>query len=138
MQNLSIPSLRLVLTGLAAASLVACATPPDDQGHDGHHPGQTANATVPSPSASAGAMGSGMTGGTMMGGTGNCAMMGSGKDDRACNMQQMNKEQMCAMYRSMRDAPNEEARRAMMERNMQGVSPEMRQQHAEMMRQQCQ
>lgn len=138
MQNLSIPSLRLVLTGLAAGSLVACATPPNDQGHDEHHPGQTANATGPSASASAGAMGSGMAGGAMMGGSGNCAMMGSGKDDRACNMQQMNKEQMCAMYRSMRDAPNEEARRAMMERNMHGMSPEMRRQHAEMMRQQCQ
>jgi hypothetical protein len=38
----------------------------------------------------------------------------------------------------MRDAPDEQARQAMMERQMQGMSPQMRQQHLDMMRQQCQ
>lgn len=50
----------------------------------------------------------------------------------------MNKDAMCAMYRSMQNAPTEQDRQAMMERNMQGMSPEMRQRHMEMMRQQCQ
>jgi hypothetical protein len=138
MQNLPIPSIRHILTALAAASLVACAAPPAGEGHARHHPGQAENATVPPASAASGAQGGGMTGGAMMGSAGNCPMMGSGQPAGACNMQQMNKEQMCAMYRSMRDAPNEEARQAMMERRMQGMSPQMRQQHIEMMRQQCQ
>jgi hypothetical protein len=63
-------------------------------------------------------------------------MMGGNK--AAGGMQHMDKEAMCAMYRNMRDAPTEQARQAMMDRNMQGMPPEMRQQHMEMMRQQCQ
>lgn len=139
MQNLSIPSIRHFLTALAAVSLVACAAPPPGgQDHVRHHPGQTGNATVPQAAATSGAHGSGMMAGAMMGNGANCAMMGSGTTGGACHMQHMSKEQMCAMYRSMRDAPNEQARQAMMERHMQGVSPEMRQQHMEMMRQYCQ
>lgn len=138
MQNLPNPSIRRILTGLVAASLVACAAPADDQRHTQHHPGQAENATAPATSATSAAQGGGMMGGTMMGSGSGCAMMGGGKTDGACSMQNMNKDEMCAMYRGMRDAQNEQARQALMERHMQGVSPQMRQQHMEMMRQQCQ
>jgi hypothetical protein len=74
------------------------------------------------------------------------SMMGSGAGQEIMGgttappgaMQPMDKETMCSMYRSMRDAPNDQARQAMMDRQMKGMSREMRQQHMEMMRQQCQ
>lgn len=44
---------------------------------------------------------------------------------------------MCAMHRDMQGAPNAEARRAVEERHMQGMSPEQRRQHMEMMRRHC-
>lgn len=44
---------------------------------------------------------------------------------------------MCAMHREMQAAPNEEARRAIVERHMQGMSPEQRDQHMDMMRKHC-
>ena len=50
----------------------------------------------------------------------------------------MDKDAMCAMYRNMQNASTDEQRHEMMERNMQGMSPEMRQQHMEMMQRQCQ
>lgn len=147
MQNQPNRSIRHMLAGLVAASLVACAAPAADPGHARHHPGQTGNATPPASSATSGAqggamgsgmMGGGMAGGTMMGSGGSCAMMGGDKTAGACGMQNMNKDQMCAMYRGMRDAPNEQARQAMMDHHMQGMSPQMRQQRMEIMRQQCQ
>ncbi|WP_292044475.1 hypothetical protein [Massilia sp. UBA6681] len=44
---------------------------------------------------------------------------------------------MCAMHREMQAAPNEAARRAIAERQMQGMSPEQRDQRMQMMRQHC-
>ncbi|GAB3466123.1 hypothetical protein GCM10027321_31960 [Massilia terrae] len=73
----------------------------------------------------------------MMGGNAGCGMMPCGPSAKG-EPQHMNKESMCAMYRAMQNAPTEQDRQAMMERNMQGMSPEMRQQHMEMMRKQCQ
>jgi hypothetical protein len=64
-------------------------------------------------------------------------MMGASKGGWSGGMQQMDMEAMCAMYRSMRDAPSEQARQAMMERHMPNMSPEMRLHHMEMLRQHC-
>lgn len=143
-------SIRTLAALAAAASLVACANPSGGQDHAEHHPGQSADTAAAgssgAPPAQAGMMGSGMAGSQggcgMMGSQAGCGMMGSSQAGSqaagAGGMQGMNKEQMCAMYRSMRDAPNEQARQTMMDQRMQGMSPEMRQQHMEMMRQQCQ
>lgn len=143
-------SIRTLAALAAAASLVACATPPGGQDHAEHHPGQSADTAAAgsagTPSAQAGMMGGSMAGSQggcgMMGSQGGCGMMGSSQAASqaagAGGMQQMNKEEMCAMYRNMRNAPNEQARQAMMDQRMRGMSPEMRQQHMEMMRQQCQ
>jgi len=136
MLNKPIFSIQFLATLAAAASLAACANVPGDQDHGAHHPGQSA-------STMAGSQGScGMMGGATAGNQAGCDMMGGsqagGQTGSAAGMHQMNKEDMCAMYRSMRDAPNEQARQAMMDRNMEAMSPEMRQRHMEMMRQQCQ
>jgi len=64
-------------------------------------------------------------------------MTGGGTAAGSGGMQPMHKETMCAMYRAMRDAPNEQARQAMMDRNMREMSPEMREHYLEMMPQQC-
>jgi hypothetical protein len=53
-------------------------------------------------------------------------------------MQAMDKGRMCSMYRGMQDAPDDQARQAMMDRLMPGMSPDTRRRHMEMMRQQCQ
>jgi hypothetical protein len=78
-----------------------------------------------------------MAQGAMTGSHAGCGMMGANTAGCPGGMQQ-DKDAMCAMYRDMRDAPNEQARQAMMDRHMQAMSPEMRQHHMEMMRQQCQ
>lgn len=82
--------------------------------------------------------GCGMTGEGTVGSQGGCGMMGAGHVAGPGGIQHMDKDAMCAMYRSMQNAPTEQDRQAMMERDMQGMSPEMRQRHMEMMRQQCQ
>jgi len=119
-----IPSIHILAGLLVTAGLVACANPEGDQGHEQHHPGQSANAAGPGnageSSSTGGMMGRGMTGASEGG------------------PHTMDKDAMCAMYRGMRDAPSEQERQAMMERNMPGMSPEVRQQHMEMMQQQCQ
>lgn len=138
-----------IVAGLAvAASLLACASPPDAQDHARHHSGQPAN-TAPPPVGASSAQG-GMAGGAMTGSQAGCGMMGGsttgsqagcgmmGDNKAAGGMRHMDREAMCAMYRSMRDAPTEQARLAMMDRNMQAMSPEMRERHIEMMREQCQ
>jgi hypothetical protein len=113
---------------IITAGLVACANAGNGQQHEQHHAeqGASANQSVSSGASSStgGMMGKGMT----ESGAG-CPMMGCGA---------MDKEAACRMYRSMGDAPNEQERQAMMERYLQGMSPEMRQRHMEMMRQQCQ
>ena len=44
---------------------------------------------------------------------------------------------MCAHHREMMGAKTPEERQAMMERHMQGMTPEMRSRHMEMMRERC-
>jgi hypothetical protein len=117
-----------ILAGLAAACLVGCANPSGAQDHGQHHAGQSENSMAPVSSDTSPAQG-GMTGGAMKGSQAGCGSAG---------MQHMDKDSMCAMYRSMRDAPTEQARQMMMDRQMQGMSPEMRQHHMDMLRQQCQ
>jgi hypothetical protein len=133
-----IPSIHVLAALLAAAILAACANPRGDQNHGQHHPGQSATsaATVPAPPGASSSQGS-MMGGPMTRSHGGCSMMGGGRAAPG-GMQHMDKEAMCSMYRSMRDAPSEQERRTMMERNMQSMSPEMRERHLEMMRQECQ
>lgn len=107
---------RILAALLAAGFVVGCAVPADSQ-HAGHH---------------AGAQG-GMAGTATTQSAPCCAMMGG-----QGGMRPQDREAMCAMYRGMRDAPDEQARQAMMQRHMQAMTPEMRQRHMEMMRQQCQ
>jgi len=135
------------LTALAVASLAGCASPSDEQRDGMHHMGQSTNATASGPSSQGGS-----AAGTMAASQGGCGMMGAGTsgsgsdcgmmgDSKAANpgaMPRMDKDAMCAIYRGMRDASTEQARQEMMDRQMQGMSPEMRQRHMEMMRQQCQ
>ena len=155
MLNKPIFSIRFLAALVTAASLASCANIPGDQDHGEHHPGQSASTMAEGSSGTSPSQG-GMMGGGMAGSQSGCGMMGGATpgNQAGCGMmgdsqagsqtgsaggtQRMNKEDMCAMYRNMRDAPNEQARQAMMDRNMQGMSPEMRQRHMEMMRQQCQ
>ena len=64
--------------------------------------------------------------------------MGGSMAAGPAGMHRMDKDAMCAMYRKMQNAPTDEERHEMMERYMQNMSPEMRQQHMEMMQRQCQ
>jgi hypothetical protein len=110
----------------AVAALAGCASAGD---HDRHHMDGSDSATAATAA----------TGGTMSAGTtGSAAGCGMMTDCAAAQGQPMNKDAMCAQYRDMQNAPNDEARQAMMDRKMQGMSPEMRQRHMDMMRQQCQ
>lgn len=129
-----------VLIGLVAtAGLVACATQARDEDHGRHHTDSSSASPAEGGMGGSAMTGSqagcGMMGAGMAGSQGGCAMMGDSK--AAGGMQHMDKKSMCAMYRNMRDAPTDQARQEMMDRQMQGVSPEMRQQHMDMMRQQC-
>jgi hypothetical protein len=140
-----IPSTHFLLGLLAAASLAACAGPRVDDQHQ-HHAGQSA-AGSSGMSAQGGTMGGAMTGkhtgcGMMGAATAanqsGCPMMGGSEAASTGAMQATDKGALCSMYRGMRDAPDDQARQAMMDRLMPGMSPEMRQRHMEMMRQQCQ
>jgi len=139
MSKKSIPSVHHLVAGLLAASLAGCAAH-GGYGHARGHRGQEEDARPPEVSSTStrpappGAM---MDAGRM-GNQGGCGMMGSGKTDSACGMQHMNKDAMCSMYRDMRDAPDEQARQAMMDRHMQGMPAEARRRHMDMLRQQCQ
>lgn len=125
-----------VLVGLMALGLAACATPGGDGSHSQHHAGRSANMMPPGPSGAPPAQQGMMSG--PMGSQGGSGMMGAGAAGAPGEMQHMDKASMCAMYRGMQNAPNEQARQAMMDQHMQGMSPEMRQRHIDMMRQQCQ
>lgn len=118
-------SLPRFLAALAAAlALGACTTPNSGTDQAMHHPNQSSGsaAAAAAPGPGHAMMGSGMMGGTQSGGA-----MGAG---------QMDKEAMCAMHRQMHGATAQQ-RESMMEQHMKGMSPEMRQQHMEMMRQHC-
>lgn len=117
MQITSIPSICIL------GGLVACANPPGAQEHGMHHMQQ------PSDTGNASRAQGGMTG---------SAATGSGMMAAPPEAPHGHKKMMCDRFRSMRDAPDAQAREAMMDRQMQGMSPEMRQQHMEMMRQRCQ
>jgi hypothetical protein len=125
-----ISSIHQLAAGVLLASLVGCATPGGAHGPGQGHRGQLEDARPPEVSSTS--TGTPAPGGMMDA----CPMMGSGKTDSACGMH-MNKEAMCSMYRSMRDAPDEQARQAMMDRHLQGMPPEARRRHMEMLRQQC-
>jgi hypothetical protein len=132
-----IPLIRILVGLVATAGLVACANPPADQDHGEHHAGQSADTAAQGSSGTSAAQG-GMMGGSMTGSHAGCGMMGGSQTAGPGGTQHMDKEAMCSMYRNMQHAPNEQARQAMMDPNMQAMSPEMRRQHMEMMRQQCQ
>lgn len=129
-------SLRILASLAVTAGLLACATPVADQDHTEHHPAHLAASKSLGGTAAQSRRGSGV----MMGSQDGCGMMGGDTtgNQAGCGMKHMDKEAMCAMYRSMRDAPTEQARQAMMDQNMKAMSPGMRQQRMEMMRQQCQ
>lgn len=112
-------SLRMT-AALAALALAGCAASHGGQPQDGRHAGPSTAATAPPPSGPFYGLET-ATGGGVAG----SATRHSGEGA------------MCAMHRDMKDAPNEEARRAIAERHMQGISPEQRQQHMEMMRRHC-
>jgi hypothetical protein len=114
--------IRMLATLLTTVALAACASPDSTTDHAGHHPDQATG----TPTQASG----GMPGG--QGGTGMTGGMSSGQ----MNPEGMDMKQMCAMYRNMQNMPMEQ-RQAMMDQQMKGMSPEMRQQHMEMMRQQC-
>lgn len=141
---------RSLVALLAAASLSACTATGDTTDHGAHHPAQTTGSAAPS---GGGTMMGSQTGGGMMGGQSSAGMMGGQSGSGMMGGQSgagmmggvatgtmaprgMDMNQMCAMYRSMQNAPADQ-RQAMMDQQMKGMSAEMRQQHMEMMRQQC-
>jgi hypothetical protein len=133
--NISLSSqARSLIALLAATALSACTAPGDTTDHGAHHPDQAAGATT-SPAPSGNGMTGGQSGGGMMGGQSGSGMMG-GTATGQMGPGGMDMNQMCAMYRNMQSVPADQ-RPAMMDQQMKGMSPEMRQQHLEMMRQQC-
>jgi hypothetical protein len=113
--------IRIIAALLAAVALAACTTPDATTGH-ADHADQARGTAMQAGSGMAG----GQSGAGMAGGTSNSQMKPEGMD----------MSQMCAMHRNMMSMPMEQ-RQAMMDQQMKGMSPEMRQQHMEMMRQQC-
>ena len=108
---------------LAGATMVACAPMQDEQVHPRHHPGRSVDAMAPPASGVHPGQGD-MMGASSAGSTGSTAPA--------------DREAMCARYRGMRDAPDERARQAMMDREMASMPPEMRWRHMEMMGRHCQ
>jgi hypothetical protein len=126
---------RSLIALLAATALLACTTPSDTTDHEAHHPDQAAGGATPGSAPSGNGTMGGQSGAGMMGGQSGAGMMGGTAASQA-GPGGMDKNQMCAMYRNMQSAPADQ-RQAMMDQQMKGMSPEMRQQHLEMMRQQC-
>ena len=127
----------LVAVLIAAAALTGCATSQDE--HRQHHP-EAAAAGWPADMGRGGS--TGMMGGAgpdgqrgMMGGgaDGQKGMMGSG----AGQMGMMDKKSMCEMREKMMSSKSPAERTAMMDDRMKSMSPEERQKHMEMMKQQC-
>jgi hypothetical protein len=105
------------------AALAGCAAPAGN-GPPGASPAETAAA----------ASGPSVAHGATMGGPGGCPMMSAGC---AGALRPGAMQAMCEMRRNLDEAPNEQARQAMMERGMPGMSPEQRRKHMEMMRRHC-
>jgi hypothetical protein len=111
---------------IAATALTGCAAS-QEQDHVQHHP-EGASATSP------GGMGRGGSTGQkgMMGGAdGQMGMMGRDRTGEKMDM-----KSMCEMHNKMMSSKTPQERTAMMDDHMKSMSPEMRQQHMEMM-QQC-
>jgi hypothetical protein len=113
--------IRVLAALLTAVALAACTTPDATTGHADHADQARGTAMQAGSGMAGGQSGAGMAGGTSSG-----QMKPEGMD----------MSQMCAMHRNMQSMPMEQ-RQAMMDQQMKGMSPEMRQQHMEMMRQQC-
>lgn len=142
MLTLPNPTLRTLTALVATLVLAACATQGGGTAdHRLHHPGPAAPSTeagAPRPGGDTmtGAQsGSEMMGRGTMGGQSGGGATGAGADGQS-NQRAMDMNAMCVTYRDMQNASIEQ-RRAMMDQQMKGMSPEMRQQHMEMMRQQC-
>lgn len=103
----------------AGMALAACTMPREAPAHAAHHPGQAAGAPAPA------SMGGGQSGAATAGAPASA--------DRPASMDM---QRMCQMHQDMHKAPAGE-RQAMMEQRMKGMSPEMRQQHMDMMQQHC-
>lgn len=132
MRTTSALSIRRLGALLATVWLAACASTADSTDRSAHPPDAVATSpTQPGSTATTNAQ----PAGTMMGGQPGAGMM-SGNQAGQMNPESMNMGQMCAMHRNMQKLPIEQ-RQAMMAEHMKGMSPEMRQQHMEMM-QHCQ
>jgi hypothetical protein len=103
---------------VAAAALTGCAAM--EEKHRQHHPES-------STAESSGGMGRG-------GSTGQMGMMGGGAGGQ---MGMMDKKSMCEMHDRMMTAKTPAEQAAMMDECMKNMSPEARQKHMEMMKQQC-
>lgn len=95
---------------LTIAVLTGCATRQDVQ-HKQHHPDTTTSQATDAMSSGSGSA-----------------------DDK---MRMMDTKAMCDMHQKMMNARTPEERRAMMDERMKGMSPEMRQQHMDMMQEKC-
>ncbi len=120
----------LMAVFVAAAALTGCAAIKEE--HKQHHPAASAT-------ESPGGMGRGGSTGQMgmMGGAGpdgQKGMMGGGASGQ---MGMMDKKSMCEMHDKMMTARTPAERTAMMDDRMKNMSPEARQKHMEMMKQQC-
>lgn len=102
---------RGIATLLATLALVACTAPGGTTGDAAHQMGG------------------------MSGGQSGAATM-SGAPSGQMKPGQMDMDAMCAMHRDMQKMPPEQ-HRAMMDEKMKGMTPEMREQHMEMMRRHC-
>lgn len=103
---------------VAAAALTGCAAMKEE--HEQHHPETAAQDT-------SGRMGRG-------GSTEQMGMMGGGAGGQ---MGMMDKKSMCEMHEKMMTTKTPAERTAMMDEHMKNMSPEERQKHMEMMKQQC-
>ena len=141
----------LVAVLIAAAALTGCAAGQEE--HMQHRP-DAASATSPGGMGRGGSTGQmGMMGGAgpdgqkgMMGGAdgqkgmmgggaaGQKGMMGSGAGGQ---MGMMDKKSMCEMHDKMMSAKTPAERTAMMDDHMKNMSPEEKQKHMGMMKQQC-
>lgn len=121
MRKLYIVVSQAVTSLTIAVALAGCAGTGADSAH---HPGP----------GHSGAQGGGMMGGGMMGGgtAGPTAATGTPPA-----LTPMDREAMCAEYHQIQNAPTDQQRQAIIEQHMQGMSPEMRAHHLDMMRQQC-